>query len=114
MIEIIKDKKDIDAYFDVLSKRGTMSGGKYLPIVQEIINDVIENGDDALIKYTKKFDAKYATINFKFPNMSGTYTISPKGNNVKYDYIYKKSISWLNPHIKFLPEFIMQCQRPLI
>ena len=56
MIEIIEDKKDIDAYFDVLSKRGTMSGGKYLPIVQEIINDVIENGDDALIKYTKKFD----------------------------------------------------------
>ena len=62
---------------------------------------------DDLIKYMKKFDAKYATIKFKFPNMSGTYILSPKGNNVKYDYIYNKSISWLNPHIKFLPEFMM-------
>ena len=56
MIEIIENKKDIDAYFDVLNKRGAMNGGAYLPIVQDIIADVIKNGDEALIKYTKKFD----------------------------------------------------------
>ena len=56
MIEIIKDKKDIEAYYDMLNKRGAMNGGKFLPIVQEIIADVIKNGDDALVKYTKKFD----------------------------------------------------------
>ncbi len=56
MIEIIKDKKDIVNYLDVLNKRGAMNGGAYLPIVQEIIADVIKNGDEALVKYTKKFD----------------------------------------------------------
>lgn len=56
MIEIIKNKKDIDAYFEVLNKRGAMSGGKYLPIVQEIIADIIANGDEALARYSKKFD----------------------------------------------------------
>ncbi len=56
MIEIIKDKKDIDAYFEILGKRGAMNGGKYLPIVQEIIKDIINNGDEALVNYTKKFD----------------------------------------------------------
>ncbi len=56
MIEIIKDKKDIENYLDVLNKRGAMNGGAYLPIVQEIVADVIKNGDEALVKYTKKFD----------------------------------------------------------
>ena len=56
MIEIIKDKKDIENYLDILNKRGAMNGGQYLPTVQEIIADVIKNGDDALVKYTKKFD----------------------------------------------------------
>lgn len=56
MIEIIKDKKDIDAYFEILGKRGAMNGGNYLPIVQEIIKDIINNGDEALVNYTKKFD----------------------------------------------------------
>ena len=56
MIEIIKEKLDIEKYFNVLNKRGAMNGGAYLPIVQEIIADVIKNGDDALASYTKKFD----------------------------------------------------------
>ncbi len=56
MIEIIKNKKDIDAYFDILNKRGAMNGGKFLPVVQEIIAQVIKNGDEALASYTKKFD----------------------------------------------------------
>ena len=56
MKEIIKDKKDIDAYFEILGKRGAMNGGNYLPIVQEIIKDIINNGDEALVNYTKKFD----------------------------------------------------------
>ncbi len=63
MIEIIKDKKDIDIYLDILNKRGAMSSGKYLNIVQDIIKDVIDNGDEALIKYTKKFDDENFDIN---------------------------------------------------
>ena len=45
MIEIIKDKKDIENYLDILNKRGAMNGGQYLPTVQEIIADVIKNGE---------------------------------------------------------------------
>ena len=56
MIEIIKNKEDIEKYFEVLNKRGAMNGGAYLPVVQEIIADVIKNGDEALASYTKKFD----------------------------------------------------------
>lgn len=56
MIEIIKDKKDIDLYFEMLNKRGAMNGGAYLPTVQKIIADVIKDGDNALEAYTKKFD----------------------------------------------------------
>ncbi len=56
MIEIIKNKKDIDLYFDVLNKRGAMNGGAYLPTVQNIIADIIKDGDKALASYTKKFD----------------------------------------------------------
>lgn len=58
MIEIIKEKNDVEEFFNVLKKRGSVSDGKYNDIVKEIIKDVIENKDEALVKYTKKFDDK--------------------------------------------------------
>ena len=56
MIEIIRDKKDIEEYFSVLNKRGSLNSGEYSDTVKAIVNDVALNGDEALEKYTKKFD----------------------------------------------------------
>jgi len=56
MVEIIKSSKDIEAFFEVLKKRGAVSDGEYSKIVKDIVKDVIENKDKALIKYTTKFD----------------------------------------------------------
>ena len=56
MIEIIRDKKDIEEYFSVLNKRGSLNSGEYSDTVKAIVNDVAKNGDEALEKYTKKFD----------------------------------------------------------
>ena len=58
MIEIINEKKDILNYFDVLKKRGEVNTGEYSKIVKDILADILENGDSALEKYTKKFDDK--------------------------------------------------------
>lgn len=56
MIEIIKEKKDIEEYFQVLKKRGAVNSGSFSNTVKEIVEDVAKNGDLALEKYTKKFD----------------------------------------------------------
>ena len=56
MIEIIRDKNDIEKYFEVLNKRGSLNSGEYSDTVKAIVADVAENGDLALEKYTKKFD----------------------------------------------------------
>ena len=56
MIEIIKDKKDIDEFFKVLKKRGAVNSGDFSDTVKAIVKDIELNGDEALEKYTKKFD----------------------------------------------------------
>ena len=56
MIEIIRDKNDIEKYFEVLNKRGSLNSGEFSDTVKAIVADVAENGDLALEKYTKKFD----------------------------------------------------------
>jgi histidinol dehydrogenase len=53
MIEIIKEKKDIEAYFQVLKKRGAVNSGEFSNVVKEIVSDIAEYGDLALDKYTK-------------------------------------------------------------
>ena len=60
-----------------------------------------------LESYIKRIGARRATIRFKFANMGGVFTISSKDTTVKYDYIYGKTLSWLNPHIKSLPKFML-------
>lgn len=82
MIEIIKDKKDIDLYFEMLNKRGAMNGGVYLPTVQKIIADVIKDGDNALEAYTKKFDDP----NFDIKNIE----ISKEEQKKAFDSLDKK------------------------
>lgn len=61
MVQIIDDK-EIEAFFKTLKTRNSVSDGKYLSIVKDIINDVIINKDKALEDYTKKFDDKNFSI----------------------------------------------------
>ncbi|MBQ3254019.1 MAG: histidinol dehydrogenase [Acholeplasmatales bacterium] len=56
MIEIIKNSKDIDAFFEALKYRGQVNNGDFSDTVKKIVKDVEINGDDALVSYTKKFD----------------------------------------------------------
>ena len=56
MIEIIKDKKDIEEFFGVLKKRGAVNSGNFSDTVKKIVADIEKNGDAALEEYTKKFD----------------------------------------------------------
>jgi len=56
MIKIIKNKKDIEDFFLTLKKRGQVNSGDFSNIVKGIVSDIEANGDEALEKYTKKFD----------------------------------------------------------
>ena len=56
MIKIIKNKKDIEDFFVTLKKRGQVNSGDFSNIVKGIVSDIEANGDEALEKYTKKFD----------------------------------------------------------
>jgi len=40
MIEIIKDKKDIEEFFKVLKKRGAVNSGNFSDTVKKIVADV--------------------------------------------------------------------------
>ncbi|MBQ6736653.1 MAG: hypothetical protein IJQ90_04180 [Alphaproteobacteria bacterium] len=60
-----------------------------------------------LESYIKRIGAQSATIRFKFANMGGVFTQTKKSSSIKYDYIYDKTLSWLNPHMKSLPAFMM-------
>ena len=52
MIEIINDKNEIEEYFNVLNKRGSLNSGEFSDTVKAIVSDVALNGDKALEHYT--------------------------------------------------------------
>ena len=56
MLEIIKTKDEIEDYFKVLNKRGSVNSGDYSDTVKKIVSDIAKNGDKALEEYTRKFD----------------------------------------------------------
>lgn len=56
MLEIIKTKDEIEDYFKVLNKRGSVNSGDYSDAVKKIVSDIAKNGDKALEEYTRKFD----------------------------------------------------------
>lgn len=70
MIEIIKEGKEIEQFFEVLNERSSTSSGEYSNVVKGIIADIIENKDNALAKYTKKFDDE----NFQIENIEVSKT----------------------------------------
>lgn len=60
-----------------------------------------------LESYIKRIGATRAVIRFKFANMGGVFTKNKKTSTIKYDYIYGKTLLWLSPHMKSLPEFML-------
>ena len=67
-----------------------------------------------LESYIKRIGARRATIRFKFANMGGVFTQTTKESTIKYDYIYGKTLAWLNPHMKSLPEFMFNATGNMI
>lgn len=60
-----------------------------------------------LESYISRLGARYATVRFKFANMGGVFKITPKDSSVTYDYMYGERLSWINPHTKLLPDFML-------
>lgn len=62
MIKLVEGVQEINEFLGVLEKRGKEDNTKFLSTVIEILDDIKTNGDDALLKYTKKFDDPNATL----------------------------------------------------
>ncbi|MHA1271464.1 MAG: histidinol dehydrogenase [Candidatus Helarchaeota archaeon] len=56
MVKILQSKEQIDKFLKSISKRGRIFYDKVRDSVKNILNDVMINGDDACLKYIKKFD----------------------------------------------------------
>jgi histidinol dehydrogenase len=56
-MRILKNKKEIDAFLKLLRKRTSGGSPEIEQKVREILNDVRNNGDKAVLKYTKAFDS---------------------------------------------------------
>lgn len=62
VIDIIKNKDDIENFFKVLEQRGAVDEGNYIQAVKQIVKDIKENKDLALKLYTQKLDDPNFTI----------------------------------------------------
>ncbi len=62
MLKILDSKDSIDEFLSVLEVRGSVDDSEYLDTVLSILKDVKTNGDEALLKYTQKFDNKDITL----------------------------------------------------
>ncbi|MGM9971929.1 MAG: histidinol dehydrogenase [Anaeroplasmataceae bacterium] len=62
MIKILKTNEEITDFLNVLDERGQVDNGVYLDTVMEILADVKKNKDEAVLKYTQKFDDKNASL----------------------------------------------------
>ena len=59
-MKIIKKTSDFLEFLNILRVRGVAAGSNVERDVRDILNNVEENGDRAVLKYTKKFDDKKA------------------------------------------------------
>jgi len=64
-------------------RRGEYAEKEYLPVVQEILNNVKNNGDKALLEYTKRFDRFDATGNITDANGIKSIKWKDSGDGVK-------------------------------
>lgn len=62
MVQIIESNKEKQAFLEVLNVRGKMDTGEYAEAVKKIVEDVRLNGDEALLKYTQKWDCESITL----------------------------------------------------
>ncbi len=62
MIKILETQEQINEFMAALDERGQVDNGKYLDTVMEILADVKKNKDEAVLRYTQKFDNKDATL----------------------------------------------------
>ncbi|MDE6250966.1 MAG: hypothetical protein K2M34_05055 [Alphaproteobacteria bacterium] len=61
--------------------------------------------NDVIARHTSRL-APRGTITFKFADMGGTINIDTKSTTPKYTFAKDKTMSWLNPNFKFLPNFM--------
>ncbi len=62
---------------------------------------------DELEEYLVRLGVRNANIKFKFANMGGQYINKNGQTTLEYDYVYGKTLKWLNPHTKLLPKFML-------
>lgn len=75
-----------------------------------IIGNVSSNRaiqESELQNYISKLDAHNIDIEFKFKNIGGRYISNANGTDITYSYAHGKNLKWLNPHLRLLPEFMM-------
>ncbi|MCR4897918.1 MAG: histidinol dehydrogenase [Acholeplasmatales bacterium] len=113
MLEIIEKENDIEQFFDVLNKRSNMTkNSKFVETVSQICDDVLNNGDDALVNYTKKFDDP----NFELKNIEVSKEeikkayLSVDKNIIRileeaYDRIYKFHVTQLRKDYSIKDEY---------
>jgi histidinol dehydrogenase len=58
MLKVLRDRKEIADFIEVISGRGGGNNSEVEKTVLEIMKDVKENGDSAVKKYTAKFDCE--------------------------------------------------------
>ena len=59
-MKIIKKKSEFLEFLDALQSRASAAGGTVERDVRAILNDVQDNGDSSVLKFTKRFDDKQA------------------------------------------------------
>lgn len=58
-----------------------------------------------LIRWAKKLGT-YGKINFQFKDIAGSFDIAPEKIQPSYTFAQGKTLQWLNPNIKNIPEFM--------
>ncbi len=88
---------------------GDMSGN--LKMHKKILDATISSNRNLdlaeLESYISRLGARRATIRFKFANMGGVFKKTANDSSITYDYVYGEKLSWIKPHSKLLPEFML-------
>lgn len=60
-----------------------------------------------LQSYVKLLEGPNMDIQFKFKNIGGRYISNNQGTKTEYSYVYGKNLKWLNPHLRLLPNTML-------
>ena len=81
----------------------SVTGDTYVINVE---SDTPKQSDDKLLEYISQLGT-HGTINFRFSDSAGTYTVTPNETRVHYTRATDKNLRWLNTDLPFLPEYIL-------